>query len=83
MNLTNHVAIYDYNETAVELPLFQLLQWKHALALECKGLKFSRGSVTAHVRRFLSAPRTVTRDMLRAYLSDCVDDIDRQLTEAE
>lgn len=31
--------------------MFQLLQLKHALALEIKGLRYSRGSVYAHVKR--------------------------------
>tara|TARA_R100000808_G_scaffold209_5_gene1289 strand:+ start:603 stop:794 length:192 start_codon:yes stop_codon:yes gene_type:complete len=33
------------------VPLFQLLQWKYGLQLEMKGMKNSRGSIYAHVKR--------------------------------
>ncbi len=33
--------------------LSQLLQWKYAIGLESKGLKHSRGSVTAHAKKVL------------------------------
>ena len=31
--------------------IFQLLQWKYGLQLEMKGMKNSRGSIYAHVKR--------------------------------
>ena len=43
------VNIEDANEKLVKTNMFQLLQWKHALALEMKGLTNSRGSVYAHL----------------------------------
>lgn len=39
--------------TANPIPSFQLLQWKYAIKLEAKGLKNSRGSVTAHAKKKL------------------------------
>ena len=36
------------------VPVFQLMQWKHALHLELKGLKNSQGSVYAHVKTKLN-----------------------------
>lgn len=36
------------------VPPFQLMQWKHALHLELKGMKMSRGSVYAHVKKALN-----------------------------
>ena len=39
----------EQHETTV--PIFQLLQWKYGLLLEMKGLKNSRGSIYAHVKR--------------------------------
>ncbi len=41
------------NETFVEVPIFQLMQWKYGLKLEIQGLKHSRGSVYAHVKKTL------------------------------
>lgn len=37
----------------VDVPIFQLLQWKYALKLEIAGLRHSHGSVYAHVKRTL------------------------------
>jgi len=33
------------------VPLFQLLQWKYALLLEMKGMKGSRGSAYARIKK--------------------------------
>ena len=38
-------------ERETTVPIFQLLQWKYGLLLEMKGLKNSRGSIYAHVKR--------------------------------
>ena len=76
-----NVQIYDFKDELVELPVFQLLQWKHAIGLEMKGLKNSRGSVTAHVRRKLSAPKNYPRKEIHKHLSDSLDDINKQLQE--
>lgn len=76
------VQIYDYKGELVTVPRFQLLQWKHAIGLEMKGLKMSRGSVTAHVRKRLSAPRSYTRADLHKHISDSLDSIEKQIKEA-
>jgi hypothetical protein len=55
------------------------LQWKHAIGLEMQGLKHSRGSVTAHVRKKLSAPRSYKRADLHKHLVDSIDDINKQM----
>ncbi len=73
------VAVSDWNDETVKVPLFQLLQWKHAIGLEIKGFTFSKGSVTAHVRRVLSAPRSYKRQDLLDYLTATIDDINKQL----
>ena len=80
--LTQTVRIEDYNEELVEVPLFQLLQWKHALRLEQKGLTHSQGSVYSMLRKKLSAPKTFTLDMMEHYISGCVDSINEQLEVA-
>ncbi len=79
VNVANNVGIYDFNDEVIEVPLFQLLQWKHAINLERKGMKYSRGSVTAHVRRKLSAPKGLSRDVIYKHLSDSLDSINEQL----
>ncbi len=79
VNVANNVGIYDFKDEVIQVPLFQLLQWKHAINLERKGLKNSRGSVTAHVRRKLSAPKGYPRDKIYAHLCDSLDSINEQL----
>lgn len=74
-----NVRIYDFKNELVTVPLFQLLQWKHAIGLEMQGLKHSRGSVTAHVRKKLSAPRSYKRADLHKHLVDSIDDINKQM----
>jgi hypothetical protein len=76
-----NVQIYDFKNELVTVPMFQLLQWKHAIGLEMQGLKYSRGSVTAHVRKKLSAPRSYKRADLHKHLVDSIDDINKQMKE--
>lgn len=78
MNNMN-VRIYNHQGELITVPFFQLLQWKHAIGLEMKGLKMSRGSVTAHVRKRLSAPRSYKRADLHKHICDSLDSIQAQL----
>lgn len=73
------VQIEDYNELPVVTTPFQLLQWKHALALEMKGMKMSKGSVYSHLRSKLSAPKSFTIEQMHHYISTCLEDINEQL----
>ena len=75
------VQIYDYNDNLIEVNLFQLLQWKHALRLEERGMRFSRGSVTAHVRKVLSAPRSYKG--LAQHIAASLESIMEELGETE
>ena len=81
--LTGDVRIHAYDDSLVTVPLFQLLQWRSALKLEAGGMRHSRGSVAAHVRRFLKVPKSQARAWnaraLSIYLQECIDDIDEQL----
>ena len=79
MNVANDVRIFDFNDHLITVPMFQLLQWKYAIGLEMKGLKHSRGSVTAHVRRKLSAPRSYKREQIHDHLEASIKDIQSQL----
>ena len=81
MNNMN-VRIYDYQGELITVPRFQLLQWKHAIGLEMIGLKMSRGSVTAHVRKRLSAPRSYKREDIHKHICDSLDSIETQIKEA-
>ncbi len=73
----------------VEIPLsdgtfaltntFQLLQWKHAIGLEMLGLKMSRGSVNAHVKRILKLPKNTKRKDVQAYVAYCLDSVMEQM----
>jgi len=72
------VNVSDWNDEAVPVPMFQLLQWKAAIKLEILGMSHSRGSVAAHVREVLSAPSTYSNEDLLAYLSSVVADIQQQ-----
>lgn len=75
------VNIHRYDgETTISTTPFQLLQWKHALSLEAKGMTMSRGQkVSTHLRKRLGAPRSYTNEMLLEYISTCLDDINTQL----
>ncbi len=72
------VGIYNFRDEIIEVSYFQLLQWRGAISLESKGLKHSRGSVTAHVRRKLSAPRNYPRKDLLQHLNESIESIKEQ-----
>jgi len=64
------VDIARHDGTRIDLPLFTLLQWFHALKLEALGVKVARRSVTAHVRRVLGTPGRYPRADLITMLGD-------------
>jgi hypothetical protein len=55
---------YDDAGNTITTSVFQLLQWKHGLKLEIAGMKLSRGSVSAHLKRLLKLKRNTPRDYL-------------------
>jgi hypothetical protein len=67
----------DYGRGTFTTSVFQLLQWKHALRLEAKGLTMSRGKVSTHLRKLMGLKRTATVE----YLSEWVESVLAQLTE--
>ena len=77
------VELIDNNGNKVVVPMFQLLQWKHAINLERVGLRHSRGSVTQHVRNTFSFPRSVKRDEIHKWLCEVIDQVDAQLASAK
>ena len=76
---TMQVQIEDYNEELVVTTPFQLLQWKHSLALEMKGLTNSRGSVYRFLLEKLSAPKSFDIASMHNYISQCIESINEQL----
>lgn len=77
------VRIYDFDDNLITVEYFQLLQWIGAINLESQGLKNSRGSVTAHVRRILSCPPRHPREQILAHLRLSQKDIKEQLEELQ
>jgi len=73
------VGIYDYNDDVVEVYIFSLLQWKHALSLEMKGLQHSQGSVYKHLLSVLNAPDSYTIGQMYTHIADSLDSIQTQL----
>ena len=71
----NSIILQRMDGSEFEVPFFMLLQWKGAIGLEMKGLKNSRGSVTAHVRKVIRADRKYTAAMLHEWLTMVVDEI--------
>jgi hypothetical protein len=76
-----NVQIYNANEELVTVSWFQLLQWKHSVHLEMQGLKNSRGSVCAHVKRKLGFKKSTRRSVIYGMLCYYVDDLKAQMEE--
>lgn len=55
-----------------QMEMFHLLQMKHALSLECKGMKNSRGSVYAYTKKLMGFKGNKQRvyDQLVKYIED-------------
>ncbi len=54
-----------------DVPIFQLLQFKHAIRLEAIGMRHSSGrSVCAHAKRVLGLPRGMRRENVVARIEE-------------
>lgn len=73
------VQISGFNGQPVKFNMFNLLQYKHALSLEMKGLQLSRGKASTHLKKLLGCPRSYKVADLHKYVCDCIDDINKQL----
>jgi hypothetical protein len=70
------VEINNAGDTVTTSP-FQLIQWKHALKLEEKGLTMSRGrKVSTHLRKLLGLKRTTPIGDLQAWVEATLDAIE-------
>lgn len=61
------------------ITVFQLLQWKYAIKLEAKGMRHSRGSVTAHAKRYLGVKGN--RDKVLARIQELLDQYEQEVTK--
>lgn len=81
--MTNYqVTFPDWPGTGeVTLHILTLVQWKHAIGLEDKGVYVGkRGrSVTAHARKHLRAPRSVSREKLVEFLQFMLDEVHKEI----
>lgn len=59
--------------TAPHIPVFQLIQWKHAVKLEGAGIRVARRSVTAHVKRVFGIKGPMKREDLVAEIQRRID----------
>jgi len=57
----------------VSVPLFTLISWKGALRLEAAGMKHSKGSASAAVRKAFNLPQYVKTPQLRAIVVQVLD----------
>ena len=78
-NLTRPIRVHTWDGSTVTIPLFRLIQWKHALTLEAAGMRHSQGDVTALLRRTLNTPTRYPRADLIAYLAATLDDVHDQM----
>lgn len=74
-----NVELSGYNGQPVVFNMFNLLQLKHALALEMKGLKLSRGKASTHLKKLLGCPRNYPVADLHQFICESIDNINEQL----
>ena len=61
----------DAKMEGCHVPIFQLLQFKHAIKLESLGMRHSSGrSVAAHAKRALKLPRNMRRENVIARIEE-------------
>ena len=67
---TVQVEINEAGDT-ITTSNFQLLQWKHALLLEAKGMTMSGGrKVSTHLRKLMGLPRSYPIENLIDWVKD-------------
>lgn len=79
---TPNVKIETANGEVVT-SIFQLLQWKHALKLEAKGMTMSRGrKVSTHLRKLFGLKRSVKIEQIQEIVEDLQAQIDQKIEAA-
>lgn len=55
---------------------FQLLQWKHALSLESKGMTLSRGrKVSTHIKKLAGLKRNTSIEEIYGIIADKLEEL--------
>lgn len=73
-----NIADFSVTVNGREIPVFQLLQWKHAIPLEGIGLRHSsRRSVCAHAKRMLGLPPRLRREKVVSILTQMLDGVEQ------
>ena len=76
---TVEIAFNDAGDTFMTNH-FQLLQWKHALRLEAKGITMSRGQkVSTYLRKLMGLKRNYPIAELSAWVEATLDNVNEQL----
>jgi hypothetical protein len=74
------VQIYGFKGQLVKFNMFNLIQLKHALALEIKtGMSLSKGKASTHLKKLLGCPRNYDKNELLKHIIDSIDNINEQL----
>ena len=79
MNIAQTVEL-EFNDAGDKFTTsaFQLLQWKHALRLEAKGLTMSRGKkVSTHLRGLMKLKRTTPISYLSEWVEGALDAVNK------
>ncbi len=67
---------YNSDGSTFQTTEFQLLQWKHALRLEAKGLTMSGGrKVSTHLRKLMGLPRSYPIEQLQVWVEDTLESV--------
>ena len=72
--------VFNEDGDTFKTTAFQLLQWKHALRLEAKGITMSRGQkVSTHLRKRLGQKRNFPIADLSAWVESTLEDLLKHL----
>ena len=72
--------VFNEDGDTLTTTAFQLLQWKHALRLEAKGITMSRGrKVSTHLRKLLGQKRNFPIADLLAWVESTLEDLLKHL----
>jgi len=71
------------NDVERAVPVFQLIQWKHAIKLEMEGLRYSRGNVCAHVKKLFNIHPQEKRQVVLNAIVDVLEQVESHIKEKD
>lgn len=80
--LTRRVSV-TINNVERHVPIFQLIQWKHAIGLEIKGLRHSRGNVCANVKSLFGIHPQEKRHVVLDAIVDVLEQLEARIENNE